>query len=87
MVQTEIDNKGRVLIPKAVREQLSLANEETINVFAKDKEHIIIEKVTLPRKRGEDTLDWLLKHPAHVANPKMVSREELEEIEEEMWNP
>ena len=36
--------------------------------------------------RKEDSLDWLLKHPAHI-DPKLATKEALEKIREEMLCP
>lgn len=86
MVQVQIDSKGRVLIPKELREDLELEEDESVNIFVKDKNHLVLEKLKTKKQAKEDPLDWLLKHPAHV-DPKLVTKEALEKIRENMWYP
>ena len=84
MVLAEIDSKGRVLIPKLIREEAVLEPLSEVNIFVKDSNHVIIEKIPKTKHAEEDSLDWLFKHPAHI-DPKLATKEKLEEIEEEMW--
>ena len=83
MVQTKIDGKGRLLIPKAIRKEIDLGSEEKMSVFVKDPDHIIIERISSKTGR-EDSLDAMLGNPAHI-DPKIATKEKLEQIEDEMW--
>lgn len=86
MVHAKIDGKGRVIIPKIIREQIMLNPEQKINIFVKDENHLVIERLSPKSGKKEDSLDLLLKNPAHI-DPKLATKEKLEEIEEEMWKP
>ncbi len=77
----KLDGKGRLQIPKGLRESLKLKPKESVMVNIKD-DSVIIKKID-KKKPEEDVLVRDLLNPGH--SRMKVTRKLLEKLEHEMW--
>ena len=82
----KMDEKGRVHLTRGIREELRLRPHEVLEASVRDT--TLTLKPFRKRKvsRKEDSLDWILRNPAHVSRKKLKEID-LEKIEDEMWMP
>jgi AbrB family looped-hinge helix DNA binding protein len=81
----QVDKKGRLVIPKEIREQLKI-DESTPLIFEVDDENTI--KIRIIRRDNQDyTSDPLWKAIHHpVILGKTLTSGELDEMEDEQWS-
>jgi len=73
MIESKVDERGRILVPKNVREDLRLDPKDTV-VFIKE----VIGYVIMPRERYEhptEALEKLAIKASGHPNPKKEARE------------
>jgi len=72
---TVLSNKGQVVLPAAVRDQLGLAPGEDFEVFVEDEDTIVLRRVSQPANRG------LVKHLRACPFPFDVPSREKDDTE------
>lgn len=78
-----LDKRGRIVIPKEIREKLDLVEGSTLLLEPEGKETIILRALRRSVGLVNDPL-WLAVHnPAKCEVP--LTRERLEKWEEELW--
>ncbi len=77
----KVDEKGRVQIPRKVRESIRLSPRERVVVQVRD-DGIFISKAS-KKKPETDKLLSDLNHPGH--SKVRVTRKLLENLEKELW--
>ncbi|HLD83391.1 MAG TPA: AbrB/MazE/SpoVT family DNA-binding domain-containing protein [archaeon] len=82
MNEAIVDEEGRVILPKRLRQRAGLAARSTVTI------RVVDDRIILVPHRGEkkDSLIWLLEHPAHV-DSKKLKKIDLEQLKDEMWLP
>lgn len=83
----ELDEKGRVLIPKEFRKIIRVESGQPLNLLLQDHDAILLEKIErkVGRFEKDPLLKDILKKPAHVS-PKKLKELDLEKLEEELWS-
>jgi len=71
-----VDEKGRVMIPKHVAEELNLSKGDVV-AFEKREHLFVVRKVEFAKKRLEEVMDW---DPERTDEPEPVSPREMKEI-------
>lgn len=79
-----VDQKGRILLPKQIRERLKTSNGDRLMIERSTEEEVTF-KVLKPTKKKDKLLE-LLDHPFHVSEAK-IKEVDLEKVEDEMWMP
>ena len=77
----EVDKRGRIVIPKELRKEISLKPKEAFLIKISDKDTLILKKI---EKKGRKPSSPIFGKPLHVS-PKKLKKIDLEKIEEEMW--
>lgn len=87
MTIVKVDKKWRIVLPRRLRQKISLRKNQHLNLRF-EKDFIILKTLKRQESRSErdPVLDDILKNPAH-ADPKKIKKIDLEKIEEEMWLP
>jgi bifunctional DNA-binding transcriptional regulator/antitoxin component of YhaV-PrlF toxin-antitoxin module len=83
----KMDKKGRVTLPRTVRNQARLKFDSPMKIELRQREIILRPlsgKGDLCRSR--DSLLWSLRHPEHV-DLKKLRKIDLAELEKDMWYP
>jgi AbrB family looped-hinge helix DNA binding protein len=75
-IRGTIDERGRIVIPKHLMEELGLGKGDMI-VFERVGEHFVIRKLDAFKRRLEETMSW---NPERTAEPEPVSPEEIKGI-------
>ncbi len=85
MVVTKVDKKGRLVIPKEIRDKLKI-DESTPLIFEIDNQNTIKIRV-IHRDEQDYTSDplWIAIHNP-VLLPRQISSRELDEMEDEQWS-
>ena len=73
---TAVDERGRIVIPKHVAEELGLSKGDVV-VFEKIDEHFVIKKLGAPKRKLAEILSW---NPKRTGKPQPVSPEEMKGI-------
>ena len=85
MAIVQVDKKGRVVIPKEIRERFRI-DESTPLIFEVDDENTIRIRI-IQRNDDDYTSDPLWKA---IHNPvligKKITKKELDEMEDEQWS-
>ncbi len=71
-----VDEKGRIVIPKHLAEELGLTKGDKIS-FEKKKQSLIIKKAKASEKRLDEIMSW---NPKRMGKPEPVSPQEMKEI-------
>jgi len=71
-----VDEKGRVIIPKHVAEELNL-NKGDMIAFEKREHLFVVRKAGFAKRRLEEIMDW---NPERTSEPEPVSAREMKEI-------
>ena len=87
MTIVEMDERGRILIPKEVRESASIRPRQRFMIRLFNNKALILEKMEGFEKNEmrRDPLIESIRNPAHVS-PEKIKKIDLEKIEEEMWS-
>jgi AbrB family looped-hinge helix DNA binding protein len=71
----KVDDRGRIVLPKRLREELGLSNGDSI-VFEKIGEYYALKKLATT-KRLEEIMSW---NPQRTAEPEPISPQEMKRI-------
>ncbi len=85
-MSTIVDEKWRVTIPKEIRKAIHIAPRTPVDVKLV-KNAVVIKPVKRRTRSGKDSLDWVISHPASIRPKKLLTKEDLDKIEDEMWLP
>lgn len=78
-----IDEKWRLTIPKEARRSMKLSPKTPVDVKLR-RNSLVIRPLRRPTRATDDSLLWLLSHPAK-ADPRKLKKLDLEKMEDEMW--
>ncbi len=87
-VETQLDKKGRVLIPKQFRKAAKISPFKPLILRLENSDHIILEREEHFRKHTKETDPFMhdIHNPMHI-DPKKIKKIDLEKLEDEMWYP
>lgn len=71
-----VDERGRVVIPKSVTEELGLEEGDLV-AFERVGDDFVIRKLKAPKRRLEEVMGW---DPKRTGKPKPVSPKEMKGI-------
>jgi len=72
-----VDEKGRIVIPKHLAEEIGLTKGDKVVFDKKDKQFLIIKKAKAPEKRLDEIMSW---NPKRMGKPEPVSPREMKEV-------
>jgi AbrB family looped-hinge helix DNA binding protein len=75
-MSSRVDEKGRILVPKSVAEEMGLSKGDII-IFERTGDFFIIKKLEMPHERLEEAMSW---NPERVEKPEPVSPAEMKGI-------
>lgn len=71
-----VDEKGRIVIPKHLAEELGLTKGDKV-IIEKKMQSLIIKKAKVTEKRLEKIMSW---NPKRMGKPEPISPLEMKEI-------
>ena len=80
----EMDERGRMLIPKEIRRIAEIKSREKFFLRLENKKKLILEKIEEKSSTRKDPLIELIDNPLHVS-PEKIKKIDLEKVEEELW--
>ena len=80
----EMDERGRVIIPKELRKVISAEHRQAFLLKLSDSDTVILKKIEKKTRSGKSLVS-LIRKPLHVL-PEKLKKIDLEKIEEEMWS-
>lgn len=80
----EIDERGRMLIPKQIRRIAGIRSREKFFLRLESKNRLVLEKIDEESSVERDPLMELMDNPLHVS-PEKIKKIDLERVEEELW--
>lgn len=80
----EMDERGRIIIPKELRKIISAEHRQPFLLKLSDSDTVILKKIERRSRKGKSLIS-LIKKPLHVL-PEKLKKIDLEKIEEEMWS-
>ena len=83
----EIDERGRILIPREIRRGGSIKPHQQFVIKLVNDNDLFLDKIEKPEKRGieRDPFIESIKNPAH-ASPSKLKKIDLEKLEDELWS-
>ncbi|MBD3155166.1 MAG: hypothetical protein GF368_00740 [Candidatus Aenigmarchaeota archaeon] len=83
----EIDERGRILIPKEIRKGGSIKPRQQFIIKIVNDNDLFLDKIENPEKATtkNDPFIQSIKNPAHVS-PNKLKKINLEKLEDEMWS-
>ncbi len=87
-IETRLDKKGRVLIPKQFRKAAQIGLFKPLILRIENNDHLILEREEHFRThdKSADPFMAYIRKP-HRADPEKFKKIDLEKIEDEMWLP
>lgn len=83
----EVDNRGRILIPKEIRRAGSIKPNQQFIIKIVNNNDLLLDKIEKSEKKNfrRDPFMESIENPAHVS-PNKLKKIDLEKLEDEMWS-
>jgi len=83
----EMDERGRILIPKEIRVGGSIKPNQQFIIKLVNDNDLLLDKIEKPEKKRleRDSFIESIKNPANVP-PSKLKKIDLEKIEDELWS-